>query len=50
VLLERLCQATGEVLGCDTSVTLLAQPEEDVFVALAGYGLTREAQEVARVI
>jgi signal transduction histidine kinase/DNA-binding response OmpR family regulator len=50
VLLERLCQATGEVLGCDTSVTLLAQPEEDAFVALAGYGLTREEQEVARVI
>jgi signal transduction histidine kinase/DNA-binding response OmpR family regulator len=50
VLLERLCQVTGEVLGCDTSVTLLAQPEEEVFVAIAGYGLTREEQEVARVI
>jgi PAS domain S-box-containing protein len=49
-LLDRLCHVTAEVLQCDTSHTLLWQPEEDVFRPIAGYGATSEEQEAARLI
>ena len=35
VLLERLCQVTAEVLGCDTSHTLLWLPREDAYAQVA---------------
>jgi signal transduction histidine kinase/FixJ family two-component response regulator len=50
VLLERLCALTAELLECDSSYTLLADPKEDVFVPLAGHGATAEELEVARVV
>jgi signal transduction histidine kinase len=50
VVLERLCEVSAEVLECEVSYTLLWQPEEDVFVPVAGYGATPEEQEVARVV
>lgn len=49
-LLTRLCQVTAEVLGCDSSQTLLWQPDEDVFVPIAGHGATPEEQEAAKVM
>ena len=49
-LLERLCEVSAEVLECEVSHTLLWQPEEDVFVPVAGYGATPEEQEIARVV
>jgi PAS domain S-box-containing protein len=48
ILLERLCQVTVEVLGCDSSHTLLWQPAEDVYVPVASYGATAAEQEVAQ--
>ena len=38
VILDRLCRLTTEVLGCDRSHTWLWKPDEDAFVAVAGYG------------
>ena len=49
-LLERLCEVTALVLGCDASHTVLWRPEEDAYVPIAGYGTTTEEQEAARVI
>jgi PAS domain S-box-containing protein len=48
--LDRLCQVTTELLGCESSHTLLWEPEEDVFKPIAGYGATPEEQEAARLI
>jgi len=48
--LDRLCQVTTEVLGCDSSHTLLWQPEQNAFTPIAGYGATPEEQEAARVM
>jgi signal transduction histidine kinase len=39
-LLDRLCQATGEALGCDRSAVVVWQPEEKVYRVAAGYGYT----------
>jgi len=49
-LLERLCEVTAEVLGCDSSTTLLWRSEEDVYVPVAQSGATAEEEEVARVM
>jgi signal transduction histidine kinase len=49
-LLERLCRVTAELLECDSSHLLLWQPNDDVFTTAAGYGATREEEEVARLI
>lgn len=49
-LLERLCEVSAEVLGCETSHTLLAQPDDGVFGVVAGHGASPEEKEVARVI
>jgi len=49
-LLHRLCQVTAEVLGCDSSQTLLWQADQDVFIPIASYGATPEEQEAAKVM
>jgi PAS domain S-box-containing protein len=49
-MIERLCQISAELLECDTSHLLLWRADEDAFVPAAGYGATREEQEVARVV
>jgi len=50
VLLDLLCEVSAKVLECDISHTLLWQPDDDVFVPVAGYGATPEEQEIARVV
>jgi len=50
VLLDRLCRLTTEVLECDTSHTFLWQPEERVFVVVAGHGDTPEQREAFAVL
>lgn len=42
VMLNRLCEATTEVLECDASHTYLWSPEEGAFMLIAGYGDTHE--------
>ena len=49
-LLERLCEVTAEVLGCDASHTVLWRPEENAYVPIAAYGTSIEESEAARVI
>jgi len=50
VLLERLCQVTTEVLGCDAADTLIWMPTEDVFVPVATFGATTVERELARSV
>jgi signal transduction histidine kinase len=40
VILERLCQLTANVLGCDYSTTLLWRSEADAYAPVAFHGLT----------
>jgi PAS domain S-box-containing protein len=49
VLLERLCRVTTEVLHCDASHTFIFEPEEQAYVAMAGYGDTPEQWESIRL-
>ncbi len=46
-VLGRLCQLTTEVLHCDYSHTYLWQPEDDVYVVVAGYGDPPEYSGIA---
>lgn len=46
-LLDHLCRVTAEVLDCGASLTLLWRPEEDVYVPVAGYGMTPDQQAIA---
>jgi signal transduction histidine kinase/CheY-like chemotaxis protein len=48
-LLGRLCQLTTKVLGCDCSHTFLWQPQEGVYLPVAGSGYTPEQWEAFRV-
>ena len=48
-ILNRLCQLTTEVLGCDVSHVFLWQPEEDVFIPMSGYGDLPEEWETLRL-
>jgi signal transduction histidine kinase len=48
--LDRLCHVTAEVLRGSASHTLLRQADEDVYVPVASYGATPEAQAIARAI
>ncbi|MBI4517750.1 MAG: PAS domain S-box protein [Deltaproteobacteria bacterium] len=48
-LLDRLCRITTEVMGCDCCHTYFLQPNEDVFVPVAGCGDTPEQWEAIRV-
>jgi signal transduction histidine kinase len=50
VILERLCELTTEVLGCNASHTLLWRPDEDAYVPVAHHGVSREEAEVARFL
>ena len=50
VLLERLCEITAEVLGCDAVTTLLARPELDAFVPVASRGVTSEERRFAAAL
>ncbi len=47
-LLERLCRVTAEVLGADTSHTLLRRADDDTWEPIAGWGATPEEQALAR--
>ncbi|MBI4515716.1 MAG: GAF domain-containing protein [Deltaproteobacteria bacterium] len=49
-LLDRLCQLTTEMLGCDCSHTYLWQRDADVFVPVAGHGDQPEQWEALRVL
>jgi signal transduction histidine kinase/CheY-like chemotaxis protein len=50
VLLDRLCQATAEEIGCESSHTFLWRPEEDAFVSISAYGYSPEQWEVMRAL
>ncbi len=50
MILERLCRLTAEVLGCDCSHTILRRPEDNAYVAAAGYGDTPEQWETLQVL
>lgn len=47
-LLDRLCETTARVLGCDRSHTLLLDPEERVYRVAAGFGDPPEDPGVIR--
>lgn len=49
-LLDRLCQLTTQVLGCDCSHTFLLDGEEQFVVPVSEYGDTAEEWEALRVI
>ncbi|HUI27749.1 MAG TPA: ATP-binding protein [Candidatus Kryptonia bacterium] len=49
-LLDHLCQLSTEVLGCDCSITLLWQLQDDVWVPLSAYGLSSEEWEAIRAM
>jgi signal transduction histidine kinase len=42
-ILERLCQLTTELLDCDCSLTILRDPQEDVYVPLNAHGYPADA-------
>jgi signal transduction histidine kinase/CheY-like chemotaxis protein len=48
--MERLCQTTAELFGCDFSHTMLLRKEEDAFVPIASYGRTPEEAEAIRML
>jgi len=50
VVLDRLCQLTTEVLGCDCTHTLLREQTEDAFVPVSGYGYPPEEWESIRLL
>jgi hypothetical protein len=50
VTLETLCRLTTELLGCDSSHTLLRRPEDGAFVPISTYGETPEYAEALRVV
>jgi PAS domain S-box-containing protein len=49
-LLDRLCQLTTEVLGCDRSGTWLWEAGEEAFVPVASSGDSPEQWEIARLV
>jgi PAS domain S-box-containing protein len=49
-ILDRLCQLTAEVLGCDFSHTWLWQAHEDGYVPVNGWGDSAEQWEALRVL
>lgn len=50
VILERLCQLTTAVLGCEHSYTLLYQPERDTYAAVASYGYPSHQKETLKTL
>ncbi len=49
-ILDRLCQLTAKVLGCDHSNTVFWQPQEEAYVLAASYGHTAENMEMLRAL
>ncbi len=49
VLLDRLCQLTTELLGCDVSDTVLRDATHDVLLPRSSHGYTPEQQDALRV-
>lgn len=49
-ILDGLCQLTAELLECDCSHTVLASPNKDVFVPVAGYGDSPEHWESMKLL
>jgi len=49
-ILDRLCQLTVEVVGCDCSSTIFFQPEKHVYVVVASYEHGTEQREMLRPI
>lgn len=49
-ILDRLCNLTTELLGCDSSHTVLWNPEDEVFVPVAGCGDPPEHWESMRLL
>ena len=49
-LLDRLCQVTAEVLGCDYSQTYLWNPQEDAYMMAASWGDAPEQVEALRLL
>jgi PAS domain S-box-containing protein len=49
-LLDRLCQLTAEVLGCDSSLTWLWEAPREAFVPVAVYGASPEEWETVSLI
>ncbi len=49
-LLDRLCQLTTEVLGCDRSRIWLWHAPDEAFVPVAGYGDSPEQREIMRLV
>ena len=45
-ILDRLCQLTVEVVGCDRSATIFFQPEKYGYVVAASYGHSTEQREI----
>lgn len=50
VILERLCQLTASVLGCERSYTLLYQSEQDTYAAVASYGYCTQRWETLKAL
>lgn len=50
MILDRLCQLTVEVVGCDRSATVLFQPEKWGYVVATSYGYSAEQREIMRTI
>ena len=49
-VLDRLCQVSAEVLGCECSYTLIREAREDVSVPVAASGLLPEQWETMRTL
>ena len=47
-LLDRLCERTTHVLGCEHSVTWLRQPDDETFRAISAHGLPEAPWEALR--
>jgi PAS domain S-box-containing protein len=50
VILDRLCQLTTEVLGCDCSHTVLWSAKDEAFVPVSGHGYPAEQWETLRLL
>jgi len=50
VILDRLCQLTTEVLGCDCSITLLWSERDNAYVPVSGHGYPAEHAEALRLL
>src|SRR5262249_26674967 len=48
-ILERLCQLTTELLGCDCSLTILRDAQDDVYVPLTAHGYPPDTWSALRL-